>query len=92
MVTLDIDSLFTNISLEETIDICTNTLLGNAERVEGLVKIELKKLLTLLTIKSIKYFIFNVKFYKQVDGVTMGSPLGPTLASVFLVCCEKNGL
>ena len=92
MVTLDIDSLFTNISLEETIDICTNTLLGNAERIEDLVKIELKELLTLLIIKSIKYFIFDVKFYKQVDGVTMGSPLGPILANAFLVCCEKNEL
>ena len=30
------------------------------------------------------YFIFNGKFYKQVDGVAMGSPIGPTLTNDFL--------
>ena len=69
---LDVDSLFTNIPLEETIDICTNTLFENMEKVEGLSKIEFKELLSLATKES--YFIFNGKLYKQVDGVAMGSP------------------
>ena len=38
MESLDIDSLFTNIPLEETIDICTNRLFENTEKVEGLSK------------------------------------------------------
>ena len=38
---------------------------------EASSKIELKELLSLATKES--YFIFNVKFYKQVDGVIMGS-------------------
>ena len=33
---LDVDSLFTNMPLEETIDICANTIFENAEKVEGL--------------------------------------------------------
>ena len=49
MASLDIDSLFTNIPLEETIDICTNMLLENMEKVEGLSKIEFKELLSLAT-------------------------------------------
>ena len=53
---LDVDSLFTNILLEETIDICTNTLFENTEKVEGLSKIEFKELLSLATKES--YFIF----------------------------------
>ena len=32
MGSLDVDSLFTNIPLEETIDICTNTLFENTEK------------------------------------------------------------
>lgn len=36
--------------------------------------------------------IFNNNLYKQVDGVAMGSPLGPTLGSVFLCYHEKTGL
>ena len=30
------------------------------------------------------YFIFHVKFYKQHDGVAMGSLVGPALDNVFL--------
>ena len=90
MGSLDVDFLFTNIPLEETIDICTNTLFENTEKVEGLSKIEFKELLSLATKES--YFIFNGQLYKQVDGVAMGSPLGPTLANAFLVHFEKNWL
>ena len=35
MGSLDVDSLFTNIPLEETIDICANTLFRNIEKVEA---------------------------------------------------------
>ena len=59
MGSLDVDSLFTNIPLEETIDICTNTLFENTEKVEGLSKIEFKELLSLATKES--YFSFNGK-------------------------------
>ena len=52
MGSLDVDSLFTNILLEETIDICTNTLFENMEEVEGLSKIEFKELLSLATRES----------------------------------------
>ena len=49
MGSLDIDSLFTNIPLEETIYICTNILFENMEKVEGLSKTEFKELLSLAT-------------------------------------------
>ena len=51
---------------------------------------DFKELLSLVTNES--YFIFNAKLYKQVDGVAMGSPLGPMLANAFLVHFEKNWL
>ena len=44
MGSLDVDSLFTNIPLEETIDICTNTPSENKEKA-GFSKIEFKELL-----------------------------------------------
>ena len=34
-------------------------------------------------------FIFDNKLYKQIDGVAMGSPLGPTLANAFICHYEK---
>ena len=50
----------------------------------------MKSLLTLATKTS--FFIFNNKFYSQNDGVSMGSPLGPTLANAFLCYHEKMWL
>ena len=44
MGSLDVNSLFTNIPFEETIDNCTITLFENTEKVEGLSKIEFKEL------------------------------------------------
>ena len=54
---IDVDSLFTNIPLQETIDICTNTLFENTEKLEGLSKMKFKEFLSLATKES--YFIFN---------------------------------
>ena len=35
-------------------------------------------------------FSFNNKMYKQVDGVAMGSPLGPALANIFVRYQEEK--
>ena len=37
-------------------------------------------------------FYFNGNYYKQSDGVTMGSPLGPALANAFSCHHERNWL
>ena len=42
MGSLDVDSLFTSIPLEETIEICTNELFKESETIEGLSKTEFK--------------------------------------------------
>ena len=39
MGSLDVDSLFTNIPLDETIDICVNQLFENTDTVEGFKKV-----------------------------------------------------
>ena len=38
------------------------------------------------------YFIFKKLLYKQIDGVAMGSPLGPTFANASLCFYEKKWL
>ena len=37
-------------------------------------------------------FVFDFLLCKQIDGVAMGSPLGPSLANVFLCHYEKEWL
>ena len=73
MCSLDVDSLFTNIPLERTIEVCTNKLFKESETVEGLSKTEFKELLSLATKDS--HFIFDGTLYKQIDGVAMGFSL-----------------
>ena len=34
--------------------------------------------------------MFNNKFYKQIDGVAMGSPLRPALTNIFMCSFEKK--
>ena len=38
------------------------------------------------------HFLFKGKFYDQVDGVAMGSPLAPALANLFMSHYEKKWL
>ena len=90
MISLHVDSLFANIPLEETINICTNLLYNNEDVIEGIKKSEFKNLLSLATQES--YFIFNDVLYKQNDSVAMGSPLGPPMANVFLSFYEVKWL
>ena len=87
MVSYDVESLFTNIPLEETINICILELFKNCNLVEGIGRENFKKLLE-LSVKN-SYFIFDKKFYVQTEGVGMGLPLGPTFANSFMCYYEK---
>ena len=90
MASLDVDSLFTNIPLEETIDICVRRLYKDSDIVNGINKKDFRVLLEISTKES--FFIFDDEYYRQIDGVAMGSPLGPTLANIFLCYHEENWL
>ena len=79
MASFDIQSLFTNIPLDETIDICVDMVYNKHKKVKGMLKHHFKQLLT-LSLKS-SLFPFNCAYYKQIDSVAMGSPLGSTLAN-----------
>ena len=51
---------------------------------------ELKKLLLFATSQT--HFVFNSKFYNQIDRVVMGSPLAPVLANIFMGFHESKWL
>ena len=87
MASLDVVSLFRNIPLEETIKNCVKDLFCNNFFSGKLSRKDLYELLKLATTKL--SFTFDNKLYKQIDGVAMGSPLGPKLANAFLCHCEK---
>ena len=86
MARLDVESLFTNIPLEETIKICCDSLYKNQELLCNVSKSQFEKLLRASL--SNNYFLFDGIIYEQVDGVAMGSSLGPSLVNAFLAHYE----
>ena len=89
LVSYDVTSLFTNIPLQETIDIAINLIFNHNPNL-NITKKELKKLFLFATSQT--HFIFNSKFYNQIDGVAMGSPLAPVLANIFMGFYESKWL
>ena len=81
MASLDVESLFTNIPLEETINISCDSLFGNEAKINNFTRNDFEKLLRLALQNN--FFNFNGKIYKQTDGVAMCSPLGPSLPNAF---------
>ena len=86
LVSYDVVSLFTNIPLNETIDIVCNYVYQQ----HSPPKYSKETFKKLLQIATGGYFLHRGKLYCQIDGVTMGSPLGPTLANFFLAHLENQ--
>ena len=87
MTSLDVDS---NVPLDETIKICIDELFKSKMTVSRFNKKEMIEMLSLTLKESI--ILFDNKYYSQIDGVAMSSPLGPTLANIFLCYHESNWL
>ena len=84
LVSFDVVSLFTNVPLKETIDLIAEYIY-KAPNALPFKKLIFKRMMLLATQG---YFLYNDKLYQQIDGVIMGSPLGPTLANFFLAHIE----
>ena len=90
MVSFDVSSLFTNVPLDLTIDIILRRIYDENQIETSIKRKDMKELLLLCT-KNV-HFTFNGEFYVQLDGVAMGSPLGPVIAGIFMTELEKHTL
>ena len=92
LVSYDVSSLFTNVPVDETIQLLADKAFKNnwfnEKNKLNIKKTDLIKLLTLATKHQL--FQFNGKLYEQVDGVAMGSPLGPLMANAFMCSLEEK--
>ena len=48
--------------------------------------------LLLLKLTTERTFIFNIKYYKQTDGCTMGGPLSVVLSDIYITKLEKDAI
>ena len=61
MASLDVDSLFTDVPFDETIEICVNELFKSNQTVSGLNKQQVLKMLSLTTKEN--DILFDQKYY-----------------------------
>ena len=72
-ISFDVKSFFTNVSIEETIDIIFNKIYDENKIETNIPQNIIKYLLYLCTTQV--HFTYSGKIYIQIDGVTMRSPL-----------------
>ncbi|CAM2729790.1 unnamed protein product [Rotaria socialis] len=88
MVSFDVSSLYTNVPINETIEIILNSLYVIQPIPPIIKRDDMKELLIFATKNS--HFLFDGKVYDQIGGVSMGSPLAPLLAEIFLQEFERK--
>ncbi|KAL9976394.1 hypothetical protein ACROYT_G013692 [Oculina patagonica] len=92
LVSYDVSSLFTNVPVDETIENIAERAFENdwfnKEHNLNITKSDLIELLRVATKNQL--FQFEGSLFEQVDGVAMGSPLGPLMANTFMCNIEKQ--
>ena len=89
MASLDVESLFTNVPVDETIQMILNEVYRSEKKALDIPEEMLKKLLICCT-KEAPFRAPNGNLYKQTDGVAMGSPLGVLFANFYMGCLERR--
>ena len=82
------ESLFTNIPVDETINYIINEIYQKKKLPHICSKAIFKRLLYKLTTEV--SFQFNYKLFKQTDGCTMGGPLSVTLSDIHMIRMETD--
>jgi len=82
MVSFDAVSLFINVPLSDTINVIANQLY-DSNKFGDIFPVEKQKFKKLMYLATQSLFLHKDRLFKQIDGGSMGCPLGPTLANYF---------
>ena len=89
MVSYDVVSMYTNVDTESAIKTLENWLRRHTDILNG-TNLSMEGIVKLISLcVSNTYFTHNGKFYKQRQGLPMGSPISPLLANIWLEEIEK---
>ncbi|GJQ79489.1 hypothetical protein Trydic_g16342 [Trypoxylus dichotomus] len=84
LVSFEVESLFSNVPVEETLEIIKEQLIPKGLQPD---LIHLARLCLTST-----YFLWNGEFYEQASGVAMGSPLSSVIANIFMEAFEHEAI
>ena len=79
---------FLNIPLQETIDLCVKPLFNDKSTIDGFTITDFHQLLTVTISESL--VLFDGEYYKQIDGVAMGSPIRINFCQYFSQLSSTN--
>ena len=90
MASLDVESLFTNVPVDETIDLLLDHIYRNNDTPQlNIPENSLRRLLQICT-KEAPFRDQRGNLWKQIDGVAMGSPLGVLFANTYMGFVEQR--
>ena len=92
LYSLDVESLFTNVPVLRTTNIICDRVYNHPTLAPPPIPKEVLRKLLLLCTTEVPFYDIDGKMWQQVDGVTMGSPLGPTFANFFMSEVENRAL
>jgi hypothetical protein len=87
MCSFDIENMYTNIPINELLNVAENIMNKN-HNISHETKTEIRNLLN--TTLEQNYIEHNGKWYKQNDGLAMGAPTSAILAEVFIQYLEHT--
>ena len=87
-VSYDVESLFTNVPVKDTIDYIIDQVYNKRKLPIIATKLIFTRLLEKLSKENT--FMFDGKFYKQTDGCTMGGPLSVVFSNIFMTKLEQK--
>ena len=84
LVSFDVSAPFTSIPVSVTLQV-TNSKNSTCTNSTNICKIPTEKSIKLLEFTLTNcIFCFNMKFYKQLQGAVMGSPVSPVITNIYM--------
>ena len=92
MMSFDVKALFTSVPIELALKVIEK-LLKEDNNLQSRTTMSIQHIMDLLglCLRS-TYFTFRGKFYEQVEGATMGSPISPIIANLYMEDFEARAM
>jgi len=90
MASLDVENLFTNVPVAETINIILEAVYNHQSKIPPAIPKEMLRKLLIICTTMTPFRAPNGDLYQQINGVSMGTPLGPTMANFYMSYIENK--
>ena len=90
LASLDAESLFTNVPINDTLNIIIDAMHNHPDLPPPSLSQDILRDLLLICTTETPFRAPDKSIYQQIDGVSMGTPLGPMLANFYMYHLENN--